>query len=111
MALFDATSPYFVWAPFTFVIRFAMGYIIGYMAHLNGKQGSNFVYNLVGILIASGIMIGGYYIAEGILFGNWIQPVQSIFGNVTQCVIGAAAALPLSTVLSNALKSRNLKVF
>lgn len=110
MALFDATGPWFVWTPFTFVIRFAMGYIIGYMAHLSGKQGTNFVYNLIGILIASVIMIGGYYVAEGILYGNWIQPVQSIFGNVTQCVIGAAVALPLSTILSNALKTRNIRV-
>ncbi|WBW99739.1 ECF transporter S component [Oceanirhabdus sp. W0125-5] len=110
MALFDILSPWIVWAPFTFIIRLLMGGIIGHVAYMNDKRGRNFAYNIAGIVIATVIMIVGYYIAEGILYGNWIAPVQSIMPNVMQCVVGAAIALPFSTVLANAMKARGVQV-
>lgn len=129
MALFDITSSYFVWAPFTLIIRFAMGYVIGAMASraIEGNidiKGDNkkgklsafiikikpLVNNTIGILIASIIMIVGYYIAGIILFGNIYAPLQSVYVNVMQCVIGAIIALPLSTSVSAAFKSKKIVV-
>jgi len=98
MGLFDVLSGWFLWAPFTFVIRGAMGYIVG--AAAEGKVGKKrLIHTLLGILLASGIMIGGYYVTEGILYGNWISPMTSIPGNVIQLIIGTALGLPLAEAL------------
>jgi uncharacterized membrane protein len=111
MALFDLTSPYAVWTPFTFVIRFAMGYVIGYMAYISadGKLKTTLC-TFLGILIATIIMIVGYYAAEVILYGNMYAPLQSVWGNFMQCVIGTIIGLPLSASLGVGFKYRNISV-
>lgn len=103
MALFDIMSGWMAWAPFTFVIRGAMGYIIGSIAEK--REGKNIMYNMFGIILGGIIMIAGYYITEGILYGNWISPMTSIPGNITQIVVGALLGLP--TVI--ALKKANIE--
>lgn len=102
MGLFDLLSEWAAWAPFTFVVRGVMGYIIGKIAYMNNKSGQNWAYNLLGIFIGSVWMLVGYYITEVILYGSWTQPMTSIPGNVTQIVIGAIVALPLSAALKRA---------
>lgn len=98
MGLFDVLSGWFLWAPFTFLIRGAMGYIVGQAAE--GKEGKKqLLYTLGGILISSVVMIAGYYVTEGLLYGNWIAPMTSIPGNVIQLIIGAAIGLPLAEAL------------
>lgn len=103
MALFDIMSGWMAWAPFTFVIRGAMGYIIGSIAEK--REGKNIIYNIFGIILGGIIMIAGYYITEGILYGNWISPMTSIPGNITQILVGALLGLP--TVI--ALKKANIE--
>lgn len=101
MFLFDILSggQWVFWAPFTLVIRASMGYVIGKVAYMNGKQGKSIFHNLVGILISSIIMIIGYYITEIILHGNWVSPLNSIPGNITQLVIGVVVGVPLSAII------------
>lgn len=102
MALFDALSEYAAWAPFTFVVRGVMGYIIGKTASMNNKSGRNWAYNLLGIFLGGIWMLIGYYFTEVILTGSWILPIGSIPGNIIQIVIGAVVALPLSAALKKA---------
>lgn len=99
MGLFDILSGWAAWAPYTFVIRGVMGFIIGGVSDLKGQNGKNMAMNLLAILIGSVWMIVGYYGAEGIMFGNWTAPMTSIPGNLIQLVIGAAVAIPLSRML------------
>ncbi|KNF10072.1 putative membrane protein [Gottschalkia purinilytica] len=66
MTIFDVLSGWVAWAPFTFVVRWIMGYIVG------------------------------YYVTEGILYGNWISPVTSIPGNAIQIAAGGIVSLPLA---------------
>lgn len=107
MALFDILSPYFIWAPFTFIIRLAMGYVIGSIANkTEGDKVKAIIYSFIGILIATVIMIVGYYIAEVILYGNLYAPIQSVFANFMQCVVGTAIGLPLSISLKAALRNK-----
>lgn len=104
MALFDLTSGWVSWAPFTFVIRGIMGYIIGKISWSGDRKGNNIIINL-GAIILSGIwMIIGYYITEVILYGNWISPVMSIPGNITQIVVGLVIGVPIAKVLRNYIK-------
>jgi uncharacterized membrane protein len=104
MGLFDILSGWTAWAPFTFVIRGVMGFLIGMVANSNGKEGRSFLFNLLAVSVGSVWMIAGYYLAEGILYGNWISPVTSIPGNIAQLVIGLFAL-----VLVPAIKRLNLK--
>ena len=109
MALFDLTSPYFIWAPFTFVIRFAMGYVIGYMANAAGDNKiKTIIFSFSGIVIASVIMIVGYYGAEVILLGNLYAPIGSVGANFMQCVVGTVIGLPLAVSLKLGFKARKI---
>ncbi len=109
MALFDLLSPWAAWAPYTFVIRFAIGYAIGAIAHMNGKKGASLLQNIISLIPATIIMIGGYYIAEGIMYGNWISPAASIPGNATQCVIGAISII-IAPILIKTFKARRIDI-
>ncbi|NRS50611.1 ECF transporter S component [Brevibacillus sp. HB2.2] len=93
MGLFDLISGWTAWAPFTFVIVGAMGYVAGLIAE-KGPGNRVFVYALA-VVAALVIKIVGYYFVEVILYGNWIQPFGSIPGNVLQVVVAAVIVVPL----------------
>ena len=94
MGLFDLISGWTMWAPFTFVVVGAMGYVTGLICEkLPGKA---IVVNAAALTAALLIKIVGYYFAEVILYGNWIVPMGSIPGNVIQVVIAAVIVLPIA---------------
>lgn len=99
MGLFDVVSGWMAWAPFTFVIRGVMGYIIGSIANINGKKGNSILLNLIAVIISGIWMIAGYYVTEALLYGNWVSPVTSIPGNVIQIVVGIVLGLPIAAAL------------
>ncbi len=105
MGLFDLLSPYAIWAPFTFVIRLIMGFVISTVA---GKSGKVSRY-LLALIVGLPILLGGYYLAEAILYGNWVSPVRSIPGNLGQWLIGAAGAIPLSRILYSIPSLKNMR--
>ena len=83
MALFDLMSGWTIWAPFTFVIVGAMGYIVGLIAEKQPFKNKDFN-NIISIILAIVIKVVGYYIAEVIIYGNLIAPIGSIPGNIIQ---------------------------
>lgn len=99
MGLFDVLSGWLAWAPFTFVVRGVMGYIIGHIAWSAGKKGDDLMTNIFAIIVGAVWMIAGYYLTEVVLYGNWLTPFTSIPGNITQIVIGALIALPMALAL------------
>jgi uncharacterized membrane protein len=104
MAIFDLSSGWALWAPFTFVVRGVMGYMVGAIAWSGKKEGNSIVLNIAAIILSGIWMIFGYYITEGVLYGNWIAPVQSIPGNVTQIAIGLIFGLPIAKILKRYAK-------
>lgn len=92
MALFDLMSGWTTWAPFTFIIVGAMGYVVGLMAEKKPIHNAT-ANNVVSIILALIIKVVGYYFAEVILYGNWITPLGSIPGNVLQ--VGVAGIIVL----------------
>lgn len=103
MGMFDVLAGWTAWAPFTFVIRGVMGYVIGSFALANGKNGDNIIYNFIGIVVAGIFMVGGYYLTEVILYGNWLAPVTSIPGNLLQLFFGCLS-LFIAPVIKKAIK-------
>lgn len=95
MAMFDVLSGWMAWAPFTFIIRGVMGYLVGIIAWSGNRKGNSLWMNILAIIVGSVWMLMGYYITEGILYGNWITPLTSVPGNIIQIVVGAVLGLPL----------------
>jgi uncharacterized membrane protein len=104
MAIFDLSSGWALWAPFTFVVRGAMGYVMGAIVYSNNKKGNSIIFNILGILVSGAVMIVGYYITEGIIYGNWLTPVASIPGNLTQILVGSVLGLPIAKILKRYAK-------
>ncbi|MBO3443264.1 ECF transporter S component [Clostridium sp. CCUG 7971] len=104
MALFDLVSGWTMWAPFTFIVRGIMGYIIGSISWSSGKCGNNTVTNIFAIIISGIWMLVGYYITEVILYGNLTVPLTSIPGNITQVVIGLIIGLPIAKVIKKYIR-------
>ena len=73
--LADVLSGYGQWAPFTFIIKALMGIIIGKIAF---KEKFYSIKNLIGIIIAVIILVGGYYLAGSILIGSFVTGLSSI---------------------------------
>lgn len=92
MGLFDLMSGWTAWAPFTFVIVGAMGYVVGIFAEKKPIRNA-MANNIVSIILALIIKVVGYYFAEVILYGNWTVPLGSIPGNVVQ--VGLAGIIVL----------------
>ncbi len=93
MGLFDLLSGYALWAPFTFIIVGAMGFLAGLISEK--VPGKRVLVNTLAVAAALIIKIVGYYFAEVIIYGNWILPFGSIPGNVMQVVIAGIIVVPL----------------
>ena len=94
MGLFDLISGWTLWAPFTFIIVGAMGFLAGLISEK--VPGKRVFVNTLAVAVALIIKIVGYYFTEVILYGNWIQPIGSIPGNVMQVVIAGIIVVPLA---------------
>ncbi len=97
MGMFDLISGWTVWAPFTFVIVGAMGYVSGLIAE-KSKLSPTVSY-IIAILAALVIKVVGYYFAEVILYHNWLAPLGSVTGNVIQVAVAGFIVLPIASRL------------
>lgn len=93
MALFDLISGWTLWAPFTFIIVGAMGYLAGLISEK--VPGKRVLVNSLAVVVALIIKVVGYYFVEVILYGNWVMPFGSIPGNVMQVALAGIIVVPL----------------
>ncbi len=89
MALFDLLSGWVLWAPYTFVIVGAIGFVVGLIC----ENRSEYRFKIIAVAAALVIKVTGYYLAEAFIYGNWIAPVFSIPGNVVQIGVASIAVL------------------
>jgi uncharacterized membrane protein len=101
MTMFDAFSPYAVYAPYTFVIKLVMALIIGTIANSGNSKGNNWLKNIIAMVLAGAWGVAGYYGAEVIMYGNLYAPAVNMLGNIIQVSAGGAIALVLLTALKN----------
>ena len=107
MTMFDILSGYSVWAPYTFVIKAIMGFIVGSVAYMDGSKGENAYKNAVGMLLAGIWMIVGYYAAEVMITGNMVSPVASMTGNTIQFGAGAVIAFVIIAAIKKTSYFKN----
>ena len=131
-ALADALGGYFIWAPWTLVIKGIEGILVGTIAawgvgnarnargarsaeDARGAEDAQGVHGawsgrhprriaaFVAVLVGGAWMISGYYLAGSVLFGG-VAALTEIPGNLTQAGVAVVVALPLSVILRNALQ-------
>lgn len=100
MALFDVTSGWVSWAPFTFVVVGLIGFCVGLIV----EKKKSLPWLTLAIIAAGIIKIVGYYIAEAVIYGNIYQPVSSIPGNIIQIALAGVVAIPIIISLRKILK-------
>ena len=107
-ALADALGGYFIWAPWTLVIKGIEGILVGTIAcwGARGAESGRHPRRIAAFaaLLAGGAwMVSGYYLAGSVLFGG-IAALTEIPGNLVQAGVAIVVALPLSVLLRNALQ-------
>lgn len=104
-ALADLLSGYAHWAPFTFVIKGLMGWLVGKLAGMkkeNKKEKFFTLQNLLAVFAGIVWMVFGYYIAGGILVSSFVTAAVSIPENIVQGVAGMIVFYVLGTALHKA---------
>ena len=128
-ALADALGGYFIWAPWTLVIKGIEGILVGTIAFWGVRGGRDTEGGLddqggrgtsdaggtsggrhprriaafAAVLVGGAWMVTGYYLAGSVLFGG-IAALTEIPGNLVQGGVAVVVALPLSVLLRNALR-------
>ncbi|MXX03848.1 MAG: ECF transporter S component [Gemmatimonadetes bacterium] len=128
-ALADALGGYFIWAPWTLVIKGIEGILVGTIAFwgtgggqdtegglddqggrgtsdaggTSGGRHPRRIAAFAAVLVGGAWMVTGYYLAGSVLFGG-IAALTEIPGNLVQAGVAVVVALPLSVLLRNALK-------
>lgn len=103
-ALADLLVGYAVWAPWTLVIKGAMGAVMGlFILKAMQKPGKSIlgvpVYQLFGMILAGIFMAAGYFIAGGVIYGNYIASAMGIPWNIVQFGVGLVIASILAAAL------------
>ncbi len=110
--LSDVLGGFSIFAPFTLVVKGLEGFVAGLISRksFRGKD-------LIGWIIGSAVMAGGYFLAEsffiGFLFGaSDVTGIAAALGevpfNVLQVVAGGAVGIPVSMALRLALRETPL---
>lgn len=104
-ALADALGGYFIWAPWTLVIKGVEGILVGTIASWGARQGTGprRIAAFIAVIAGGAWMVSGYYLAGSVLFGG-VAALTEIPGNLTQAGVAVVVALPLSVLLRNALQ-------
>ncbi len=105
-ALADLLGGYVAFAPWTFVIKglmaFVMGICIDYISKKQGKTlklfGVPFV-EIVGMAIAGLVMVAGYGVADAVIAGNIMTGILSMPANCGQFIVGMVIASVIASAL------------
>ena len=116
-ALYDVTNPaYIASAPFTFLFKFAMAAVCGWIAHSSGRKASSHRWNLIGSVSGSVtymILYLGKSFIQSMMLGNALEAALIALGtkavtSTVNAVIAVAVAVPLYAAIRLALKKSGL---
>lgn len=116
-ALYDVTNPaYIASAPFTFVFKFLLAAVCGWIAHAKGSRGENHKRNIVAAVCGSVTYIILYLskaFVQGLLVGNDINVVllavaEKLLTSSINAVIAVIISVPLSAAIRLALAKSGL---
>ncbi len=91
-ALADVSLGYLAFAPLTFVVKGAEGFLVGLISKRTNEFGKLGARDLAGLIIGGIIMMLGYFIGEVFLFGYEAALAELLFLNWIQAVSGIVVA-------------------
>ena len=102
-ALADMIAGYQMYAPITFLVKGLMAIVLGLMLDYVIKKGFSGnklkIVEALSLIVAGGVMIGGYFLAEGIMYGSYAVAAVAIPMNIVQFVVGIVVAIMLANAL------------
>lgn len=93
MGIFDVLGGWMAWAPVTFIVRFLMGFVVGWIAQDKNGQGKNIYKNVLAIVAGSLVFLAGYYLYEAVFLTTFEAALVSIPGNLAQIGVGLFSLL------------------
>lgn len=93
--LLDLLAGYAAWAPFSLIIHGLEGYLAGLIGAKKSVMSQT-----IAVLVASLVMVVGYFFATAFLSHSWATGFASIIGNIAQCAFGLVIALVVRPALS-----------
>lgn len=90
--LADLLTGFAIWAPGSVIIKIAAVFFFSRRTKIAGTR------NLLALIPASLICIGGYYLYEAIITANFLAPLAGIPGYITQSVFSSALFIVLGLV-------------
>lgn len=101
-AMADVFTGYAHWAPFTFVIKGLMGYVIGRLTESKGGHNFFTARNVLVPVLGGAIMVAGYLMGGTLIFGSFAVSLTATVSNLIQ----AGGSLALYYILGAALYPR-----
>ena len=89
-ALGDTLGGFAFWAPWSFIIKYAMAFVAGSLIRRSSK--------VISMIAGGRVMCAGYLVAERIMYGSWALAAVGLPWNIGQFTVGiavASAAQPL----------------
>jgi uncharacterized repeat protein (TIGR04002 family) len=99
--LADALTGYAIWAPGSLIIK-----SLTVLAFSRKCEKILSARNLIALIPAWILCVGGYYLYEGIITGNFVAPAAGVVGNLIQCAFSTALFIVIATVFDR-LKIKN----
>ncbi len=94
-AIADIILGYPLWAPFTFVIKGAEGFLTGFF----GEKGKR----ILGLLVGGSAMVTGYTLSAGIIYGWKVAPIE-LTNDMVQISVGIIGAFLITKALETKIK-------
>ena len=104
-ALADCLTGFAIWAPGSIIIKVVAVLFFSRKSH---KIVS--LKNILALLPAIAICVGGYYLYGALLAGNFVAPLSEIPGNVTQSVLSSVVFILLGFALDKLKLKDNILV-
>ena len=100
-ALGDVLGGFAFWAPWSFIIKFAMAYTAGCLIEMNtaGHHSRSVSRSAAKLIQASALAAGGiimcigYLVAERIMYGSWALAAIGLPWNIGQFAVGIAVSM------------------
>lgn len=101
-SLADFMGGYYVWVPFTLVIKGLEGFLAGAIMVLDGEK-TGAKKRVVAWFVAGVEMVIGYFLVQYYMYGFGSALTELPF-NILQVVVGGIVGVPLSIVLTQRIK-------
>lgn len=102
--LSDCLTGFAIWAPGSAIIKtLTVLFFTWKKSTFLGKR------NLIALIPAAALCIGGYYIYEVVLFGNFVTPAYGMLGNLVQAVFSSVVYLLVGGALDKMKVKQSLQ--